>query len=124
MSEFTQSVTQSVIFCILVHNCGYFAPHLIGNVQLPALHGGVIGAFLEMTALAQLSLMQETPRAAKTIDMTIDYLRPGRPLTSYARADVRKIGRTIASVHVEAWQEAQSNPYAALRGHFLLSGEG
>ena len=30
--------------------------HLIGNTFIPALHGGVIGAFLEMTALAQLSV--------------------------------------------------------------------
>ena len=29
-----------------------FADHLVGNPVLPALHGGVIGAFLEMTALA------------------------------------------------------------------------
>ena len=34
-----------------------FAPHLIGNMVLPALHGGVIGAFMEMTALAQLSVI-------------------------------------------------------------------
>jgi len=28
-----------------------FAPHLVGNAMLPALHGGVIGAFMEMTAI-------------------------------------------------------------------------
>ena len=101
-----------------------FAPHLIGNTVLPALHGGVIGALLEITALAQLAVIQESSRAAKTIDVTIDYLRPGLALTSYARADVRKIGRQIASVHVEAWQETPSRPFAALRGHFLLSDKG
>ena len=26
-----------------------FADHLVGNPTIPALHGGVIGAFLEMT---------------------------------------------------------------------------
>jgi len=82
-----------------------FAPHLIGNTYLPALHGGVIGAFLEMTALAQLSVVQETPKVHKTIDITIEYLRPGRSMTTYARADLRKVGRRIANVHVEAWQE-------------------
>ncbi|MCE2988297.1 MAG: PaaI family thioesterase, partial [Phenylobacterium sp.] len=43
-----------------------FSPHLIGNTLLPALHGGVIGAFLEMTALAQLAVTQSTPRVHKT----------------------------------------------------------
>ena len=61
-----------------------FAPHLIGNTMLPALHGGVIGAFMEMTALAQLSVVQHTPKVHKTIDVTIEYLRPGRALTTYA----------------------------------------
>ncbi|RAK59632.1 PaaI family thioesterase [Phenylobacterium hankyongense] len=101
-----------------------FAPHLVGNPILPALHGGVLGAFLEMTALAQLSVTQPTARIHKTIDVTIEYLRPGRALTTYARADLRKVGRRIANVHVEAWQEARDHPVAALRGHFLLSAEG
>lgn len=99
-----------------------FAPHLVGNTQMPALHGGVIGAFMEMTALAQLSVIQPSPRVHKTIDITIEYLRPGKAMTTYARADVRKVGRQIANVHVEAWQEARAKPVAALRGHFLLSG--
>jgi len=100
-----------------------FAPHLIGNVMLPALHGGVLGAFLELTALARLALDQPQARRAKTIDVTIEYLRPGKPVETYARADLRKVGRRIASVHVEAWQESRDQPVAALRGHFLM-GEG
>ncbi|HEX7760932.1 MAG TPA: PaaI family thioesterase [Caulobacteraceae bacterium] len=101
-----------------------FAPHLVGNVMIPALHGGVLGAFLEMTALAQLSVREPLRRMPKTIDVTIEYLRPGRALTTYARADVRKLGRRIANVHVEAWQDNRASPVAALRGHFMLSGEG
>ena len=98
-----------------------FSQPLIGNPILPALHGGVIGAFMEMTALAQLAFDQPARRMPKTIDITIEYLRPGRPVDSYARAEVRKAGRRVANVHVEAWQEARRNPVAALRGHFLVS---
>jgi uncharacterized protein (TIGR00369 family) len=100
-----------------------FSEHNIGNTFLPALHGGVVGAMMEMTALAQLALVQKTTRPAKTIDITIEYLRPARALTTYARADVRKVGRRVANVHVEAWQEERRNPVAALRGHFLVGGE-
>lgn len=99
-----------------------FSDHLIGNVMLPALHGGVLGAFLEMTAQAQLSIAHPSERVHKTIDVTIEYLRPGKPLMTFARADLRKVGRRIANVHVEAWQEHRSKPVAALRGHFLLGG--
>lgn len=101
-----------------------FSQHLVGNVMLPALHGGVIGAFLEMTAQTQLALTQRSAKVHKTIDVTIEYLRPGRAMTTYARADLRKVGRRIANVHVEAWQEQRSSPIAALRGHFLLADPG
>ncbi|MGZ5956768.1 MAG: PaaI family thioesterase [Caulobacteraceae bacterium] len=100
-----------------------FSEHLVGNTFIPALHGGVIGAFLEMTALAQLFIVQPPGPRPKTIDVTIEYLTPGRAQTSYARAEVRKIGRRIANVHVDAWQEDPSQPFAALRGHFLLRSE-
>lgn len=100
-----------------------FAQHLIGNPVLPALHGGVLGAFMEMTALAQLAVAEPSRKRPKTIDVTIEYLRPGRPLDIFARADLRKVGRRIANVHVECWQEEASQPVAGLRGHFLLGGE-
>jgi uncharacterized protein (TIGR00369 family) len=97
-----------------------FAQHLIGNPMIPALHGGVIGAFLEMTALAQLSLAQPARRAPKTIDITIEYLRSAKPVDTYARAIVRKLGRRVANVQVEAWQESRAQPVAGMTGHFLL----
>jgi uncharacterized protein (TIGR00369 family) len=98
-----------------------FSQPLIGNPVLPALHGGVIGAFMEMTALAQLAFDQPARRMPKTIDITIEYLRPGRPVEAYARAEVRKAGRRVANVHVEAWQDDRAAPIAFLRGHFLMS---
>lgn len=101
-----------------------FAQHLIGNPMLPALHGGTIGAFLEMTALAQLSLSQPGGRPPKTIDITIEYLRSARAQDTYARAIVRKLGRRVANVQVEAWQDSRSQPVAGLTGHFLLRGDG
>ena len=100
-----------------------FADKLIGNAKWQALHGGVLGAFMEMTALAQLALSEDLPRLPKPVDVTIEYLKTGRPLVTYARADLRKVGRRIANVHVEAWQDKRSEPVAALRGHFLLARE-
>ena len=98
-----------------------YSEHLIGNPMLPALHGGVIGGFMELTAVIQLSL-QSGDGAPKPIDVTVEYLRSGRPRDTFARAEVKKVGRRIANVQVEAWQEARAKPIAALRGHFLLGG--
>jgi uncharacterized protein (TIGR00369 family) len=98
-----------------------FAEHLIGNPILPALHGGVIGAFMEATALLQLSIAESLMRQPRPVDVSIDYLRSGRPQDTYARALIKKVGRRIANVQVEAWQEARAAPIAALHGHFLLT---
>lgn len=97
-----------------------FSDHLIGNPVLPAIHGGALGAFMEITAIAQLSVLQPSARLPRTIDISIEYLRSGRPLNTYARATVKKAGRRVANVHVEAWQEQRDAPIAFLRGHFLV----
>ena len=103
-----------------------YAEHLIGNPTLPAIHGGVLGAFMELTALAQLSVVQESggermARQPKPIDVTVEYLRSGRPVDTFARAQITRMGRRIANVRVEAWQAARAAPIAALHGHFLLT---
>jgi uncharacterized protein (TIGR00369 family) len=96
-----------------------FDPKLIGNPLLPALHGGVVASFLELAALAKLDA---AGRRARTIDITVDYLRPARPVPLYAEARVLKLGRRAANLAVEAWQEGRDSPVAALRGHFMIVG--
>ncbi len=70
-----------------------FDKKLIGNPILPALHGGVVGAFLEVTAVIQLMLEAGTEDLPKPVDIGIDYLRSGRPVDAYARATITKHGR-------------------------------
>lgn len=111
-----------------------YADMLIGNPMLPALHGGATAAFLEVTAIIELSwvlLWQDmeagrevdgtTFKMPKTIDFTVDYLRSGLPRDAYARAKVNRYGRRYASVNVEAWQDNRDRPFAQATGHFLLS---
>ncbi len=115
-----------------------FQDRLIGNPALPALHGGATAAFLEVTAIIELSwtLLWERmesgvldpeamaagplPPLPKTIDFSVDYLRVGLPRDAYARARVNRSGRRYASVHVEAWQDNRSRLFAQATGHFLM----
>lgn len=97
-----------------------FDKKLIGNPILPALHGGVVGAFLEVTTVIQLMLEAESEELPKPVDIGIDYLRSGRPVDSYARATITKHGRRVCNVRAEAWQDERSRPIAALHGHFLI----
>lgn len=115
-----------------------FDDTLIGNPMLPAIHGGVTAAFLEVTAMISLSwayiwedfesgaLDAEAltkgalPRLPKTISFTVDYLRPGLPRDAYARATITRAGRRYASVQAEAWQDNRSRPMAQATAHFLM----
>lgn len=97
-----------------------YSDHLIGNPLLPALHGGVVGALMELTAITQLAIASKSEKFAKTIDIGVDYLRSGKPLDTYARARVIKIGKRIANVQAEAWQNERGQPIAAMHGHFLV----
>ncbi len=113
-----------------------FRDGLIGNPMIPALHGGVTAAFLEVTAIIELAwgmIWEEIEtkggadlpvdmrlRLPKTIDFTVDYLRTGLPRDAYARARVNRSGRRYASVHVESWQDNRSRLFAQATGHFLM----
>ncbi len=96
-----------------------FQPHLIGNIRLPALHGGVVGACLENVALFELIHQRGLP-LAKTIDFTVDYLRPARAEELVADAEVQRLGRRIANVRMRAYQSDPDEPVALGRGNFLL----
>jgi uncharacterized protein (TIGR00369 family) len=98
-----------------------YSEHLVGNPLLPALHGGVVGALMELTAITQLAISSKSDKFAKTIDIGVDYLRSGKPIDTYARARVIKIGRRIANVQAEAWQNERGQPIAAMHGHFLVA---
>lgn len=119
-----------------------YADHLIGDPRLPALHGGVTAAFLEVTAIIELGWTmiwedleakrldpsslspQHMPRLPRTIDLSVDYLRPGLPRDAYARARVIRSGRRYASVFVECWQDNRARPFAQATGHFTMPTEG
>lgn len=97
-----------------------FAGHLIGNPMLPALHGGVIGALLESTAIFQLMWETEAILLPRTITLTVDYLRSGRAVDTFARGVLTRQGRRVACVRVEAWQDDRSRPIAVASAHFLI----
>jgi uncharacterized protein (TIGR00369 family) len=97
-----------------------FREEIIGNPMLPAIHGGVIGAFLELTAILRLIDESGTDRVPKPINFAIDYLRSAGPANTRARADIFKLGRRVAVVHVVAWQDDPKRPVAYGNGKFLV----
>ncbi|HED2503040.1 MULTISPECIES: thioesterase family protein [Serratia] len=87
---------------------------LVGNAAQEILHGGVIAAVLDVAAglacaggvLTRLEPLVEEEIAAKlsrmgTIDLHVDYLRPGRGEHFVASASVLRSGNKVAVARVE-----------------------
>ncbi|NVJ90515.1 MAG: PaaI family thioesterase [Methylocystaceae bacterium] len=94
----------------------------IGNEIIGAIHGGVIGGFLEHAA--SFHLLDELGAEAsppKIVNLSIDYLRPALHKPTYARGIVVKQGKRIANVRVHAWQEDENRPVACAHAHFLIA---
>ena len=84
-------------------------PELVGNPSRQILHGGVISATLDVAGgfAIMLSLVGEHPVTPTsfpnmgTIDLRVDYLRPGRGKHFIATARIVRKGSRIAVVHME-----------------------
>ena len=103
-------------------------PELVGHYSFNRLHGGVISAGLDaMGGLAVMAAigarhMDELPaqrllRFGKlgTIDLRIDYLRPGIGDSFELRAEVMRLGSRVASTRME---------FLGADGKLLSSGAG
>ena len=91
-----------------------------GNPFLPALHGGVIGGFMELAATLYIVAKLETKGIPKVIDFAIDYLRPGNMTDTFVECSVVRQGRKIVNVSINAWQTRRNEQTATARAHFLL----
>ncbi len=88
---------------------------LIGNPNRRILHGGVISAVLDVIAGFTIHLALLERQGVKepihfpnigTIDLRVDYLRPGRGQWFDATARVVRLGRRIAVTHMELANDA------------------
>ena len=91
----------------------------IGNPSLPALHGGVIGAFMEQAAALHLISSMAVPALPKIINFSLDYLRPAQLRDTCATCTLTRKGRFISNITITAWQEHINQPNAIARAHFL-----
>lgn len=97
-----------------------FSPKIIGNPILPAIHGGMTGAFLETTAIVGVTRELGIAALPKPIGLTVNYLRSGRALDSFANVSIVKQGRRIVAFEARAWQDDANRPIASAFGHFML----
>jgi len=95
-------------------------PELIGNPQRQILHGGVISAALDLMAgvVVHVALFEKDSEHLiskdgrpvfpniGTIDLRVDYLRPGRGAWFEASGEVVRMGKRIAVAHMRLENDA------------------
>lgn len=86
------------------------------------LHGGAISGLLELAAFVALFEAVGEPGAArvKPINVTVDFRRGGKLVTTIAQGEVVRLGNKIANVEVAAWQGDREKPIAVARMNFLI----
>lgn len=81
-----------------------FRSELIGDPMRPALHGGVMSTLADVAGgMAVWSGLKDPRARVSTIDMRIDYLRPGRLETICAEGHVVRAGNRVAVTDMRLW---------------------
>jgi uncharacterized protein (TIGR00369 family) len=101
-------------------------PFADGLIGLPdRLHGGAIAGLLEIAAIAAIDATLEDGVAArsvfKPINVTVDFMRPGLPVETFACGEVVRVGGRIANVAVSAWQDDPDRVIAAARMNLAIT---
>jgi len=97
-----------------------FADVVVGRPGF--LHGGAISGLLEVAAIAALqhALAAEGGGRIKPINVTVDFMRGGRPRETRAAGIVTRLGTRVANVEATAWQDDRTKPIAAARMNYLI----
>jgi uncharacterized protein (TIGR00369 family) len=94
-----------------------FQPHLIGDPRGPALHGGVIAAAMDAVGgMAGATTLSSYEESLSTIDMRVDYLRPGKAKDLFVEGQIARSGNRIIVTRMIAYHEDASHLIAEGKG--------
>ena len=100
-----------------------FREELVGDFMRPALHGGVIASLTDVAGgFAVWTHVDNERGRVSTIDMRVDYLRPGRLTTLVAEARVVRAGKRVGVADVRAYHpDAEDVTVATGKGVYNIS---
>lgn len=81
-----------------------FRPGIIGNGSLQSIHGGALAAHLQ--AAAQLAVDTARPGTMRLATASFNFLRFGCAAATMAKAEIERLGQSVASVRASSWQRA------------------
>lgn len=94
-----------------------YREEIVGDPFRPALHGGVTAAALDAVGGAALFTQLGFHDKASTVDLRVDYLKPGQCKDFLIRGKVIRLGNRVATVQMTAWHEGhEADPFAIAIG--------
>ena len=96
-----------------------FSENLIGNPINNVLHGGAIVALLQNTAQYHILWQKNLDYIPSIIDISVNFLRKGRNVDTFAEAIIIKDGKRVVNVDAKAWHEDKLRPIASASMNFL-----
>jgi uncharacterized protein (TIGR00369 family) len=86
------------------------------------VHGGVISTLIDAAMAEALNTITEEDEQPFTIQITVNYMKPGKPGTLTSTAQVRKGGERITIVEAEVVQEDDEEVIALATGTYTPVG--
>jgi uncharacterized protein (TIGR00369 family) len=76
-----------------------FRPEFIGDPRRPALHGGIFSAVIDACGGLAVWTLFDVADLISTVDMRVDYLRPGPDSDIVAESRVVRMGNRVSVVN-------------------------
>lgn len=102
-----------------------FREQLIGDPFRPALHGGVTSMLVDAAGgSACFSMLGSYRDRVSTIDLRVDYLRPGPSADLLCEARVLRLGNKVAVCRMEVFSGTVPAPGTPEREQAVATGQG
>jgi uncharacterized protein (TIGR00369 family) len=98
-----------------------FQDHLIGDPVRPALHGGVVSMLADTAGGAACFMALEQTSRISTVDLVVDYLKPGPLKDIECRARVVRAGNRVCVAVCDVYGAGDEEPFAQGRGVYNVA---
>jgi uncharacterized protein (TIGR00369 family) len=101
-----------------------FDERLVGHPDSGLLHGGAITTLLDAAGGAAVYVRLGEPTPIATLDLRIDYLKPGIRADVFSRAECLKITKNVAFVRMAAYHDDPADPIALGTATYMIGTKG
>jgi len=94
-----------------------FRPEFVGDPVRPALHGGIISTLIDTCGGAAVWSALSPQDRVSTVDLRVDYLRPGEMAALIAEGTVVRLGNRVGVVDIRVFHPGREQ-------HLIATGKG